>query len=126
MFFAVPQKIDGPPDRKAIFYSAAVFPGLGQFRQKRIPAATLYAAAGALASTIFIVVLVRHGMDAARITWQAWTYGIDPDEARTAFFPILKSGAFLIGIHLANIYDVVYAWYRHRLVWADMQERGKS
>ncbi len=118
MFFtapAVPPK--ERPRKTPILYSAAIFPGLGQFTQRRAAAGTLYAGAGLLASILFVAMLARHGADAARAAWDAVAGGLDPDRARAAFIPILKTGALLLLIYTANLYDVWYAWYRGLLAW---------
>lgn len=124
MFFMTPA---APPNEKprktAILYSAAIFPGLGQFQQKRVAAGTLYFSAGLLASILFVAVFARHGADAIRIVWDGWTYGIDPERARTAFLPILKSASFLLLIYAANVYDVWYAWYRSLIAWREASRR---
>ena len=124
MFFTAPAVPPAEKPRKtAILYSAAIFPGLGQFQQKRIAAGALYFSAGLLASILFVVLLARHGPDAARAVWDAWTYGIDPEQTRAAFVPILKSAGFLLLIYAANVYDAWYAWYRSLLAWREAATR---
>lgn len=105
------------PDTKPILYSAAIFPGLGQWHQKRLPAAILYGGVGMMATLLFLLMLSRHGLDAIRVTRGAWTWGVEPDEAREAFLPILKSGGFLLAVYLASVYDTWYAWYRAWRAW---------
>jgi phage-related minor tail protein len=61
--------------------------------------------------------LQRHGPAAIRILLNAWTWGINPDEAREVLSPILKTAAFLICVYVANVYDVWYAWYRSVRAW---------
>ncbi len=118
MFYTTPTGVPPTrPDKKAILYSALIFPGIGQYHQKRLPAALLYGGVGMLASLLFLLMLGRHGMDAFRVTRGAWTWGVDPEEVRAVFIPILKSGGFLLGVYLASLYDVWYAWYRAMRAW---------
>lgn len=118
MFFTTaPIRPTQEPDKKPIFYSVVIFPGLGQFHQRRFGAGLLYTSAGVLTSVIFILLLARHGLEAMRIIVDAWSSGIDPDLTRVTFAPVFKSGAVLIGVYLANIYDVWYAWYRSHRAW---------
>ena len=124
MFFTTPDATPtGKPRKTAILYSAAIFPGLGQFQQKRIVAGTTYFCTGLLASILFIIMLTRHGLDAARIVWDAWIFGIDPEQTRATLVPIMKSAGFLLLIYAANVYDVWYAWYRSMLAWREAATR---
>lgn len=126
MFYYTPA--DAPvtkPDTKPILYSAAIFPGLGQWHQKRLLAALLYGGIGLMATLLFLTMLSRHGLDAIRVTRGAWTWGVDPEETRAAFIPILKSGGFLIGVYLASLYDTWYAWYRAMRAWRAAQTDQK-
>jgi hypothetical protein len=118
MFYATPSAPPPTrPDRKAILYSAAIFPGVGQYHQRRLAAALLYGGVGALASLLFLAMLGRHGPSAIRILRGAWTWGVNPDDVREVYGPILKTGAFLVGVYLANVYDAWYAWYRALRAW---------
>ena len=126
LFTAPPVRPQRKPDINPILFSALIFPGLGQFYQKRYGAALLYASAGLLASALFVFMLWQHGRCALSLVWKAWTSGIDPETTRATFLPILKSAGFLIGLHLANVYDAWYAWYRSHRAWRESESRPGS
>lgn len=112
------------PSLKPLLYSAAIFPGIGQWMQKRPVAAFVYGGAGTIASLIFIAVLWQSMSDAIRIIHGAWTWGINPEDVRAVFTPLLKSSAFLLVVYLANVYDTWYAWYRAYTLWRSLNSPG--
>lgn len=126
MFYTTPT--DAPtskPDIKPVLYSAAIFPGFGQWRQRRPAAALLYGGAGVLSTLLFLLMLYRYGLDAIRIFRGAWTWGVEPDEVRAVLIPLMKSSGFLIGVYLASLYDTWYAWYRALRAWQAVEADQK-
>ncbi|MCS6771526.1 MAG: hypothetical protein NZ740_05825 [Kiritimatiellae bacterium] len=117
MFYPQPARISEKPSLKPLLYSAAIFPGVGQWLQRRIVACCVYGGAGAVATLIFLNVLWLKGPDAVRILVDAWTTGVDPEEARAVFLPLVKSSVFLIAVYLANVYDTWYAWRKAMIAW---------
>lgn len=117
------------PDRpwwRPILYSAAIFPGAGQWVQRRIVAALVYGSAGALATVLFVAMLARHGLEMVRVMRGAWTWGIDPQQVQTVVAPIVKTGGFLIAVYVANLFDTAYAAYRRLRAWDEPAETGED
>lgn len=109
---------------RPILYSAAIFPGTGQWMQRRVAAALVYGSAGALATVLFVAMLARHGLEMVRVMRGAWTWGIDPNEVQTVVGPIVKTGGFLIAVYFANLFDTAYATYRRLRAWDALPKNG--
>lgn len=119
MFFnAPPERPESKPPLTPILYSAVIFPGIGQFQQRRKGAGLLYVSAATVACILFVAMLAMHGPPALRATWDMWTSGsVDPSRMLDELKPITQSICFLFAVYLANVYDVWYAWYRTHRVW---------
>lgn len=106
-----------PPSSMPILYSACVFPGTGQFMQKRMVAGLLYSIACGIAVLVFLAVFTRYFHPIA----QGWADRLIGDHVSHPDAPpartLLKPGLYLLAIYFANVYDVTYAWYRARLAW---------
>lgn len=118
MFFnSLPEHPTEKPSRSPILYSALIFPGIGQFQQKRPIVGTVYAAISLFAAILFVAMLASHGVAALKDVWLAWTEQADPGEALDELKPLYQALAFLIAVYVANVYDVWYAWFRLNRAW---------
>ncbi len=115
-----PGQMKTKPSLTPIFLSAAIFPGIGQFQQKRTVAGVVYLASSAIAFLIATTVLAKHLPTIIHLIWQA------PDSAniREELKPILRALAFFFALYLANVYDVWFAWYRQSLSWKRKTDPG--
>ena len=100
-----------------VIVSAAVFPGVGQFMQKRRLAATLFIGMGAvLACVLFALV----GMALyAYLALIPEVTGLTPKEEVKTVSPTQIGavlGAFVV-VHVLNIVDVSMAYRRRVLAW---------
>jgi hypothetical protein len=105
-----------PPSRLPILMSAVVFPGVGQFMQRRQAAGWMYALCFAVVVALFLTVLFRE-LSMAISTLRrvlATATPVDPDEAIVHWGPLIKMGGVLVLIYAANLYDVWLAWHRSR------------
>lgn len=118
MFFnSLPEHPVEKPSRAPILYSALIFPGIGQFQQKRPTVGTVYAGISAFAAIVFVAMLASHGVAAVKDLWSAWVEHTDPTDALDELKPVYQTLAFLIAVYVANVYDVWYAWFRINRAW---------
>ncbi|MCZ7592802.1 MAG: hypothetical protein M5U15_11945 [Kiritimatiellae bacterium] len=118
MFFnSLPEHPTEKPSRYPILYSAVIFPGIGQFQQKRPTVGTIYALITLFAAILFVAMLASHGMTALKDAWNAAVGQTDPGDALAELKPVFQAFAFLIAVYVANVYDAWYAWYRINLAW---------
>ena len=125
MFFVTPAKRpESEPSLDPVICSAVIFPGLGQYKQRRFGPALLYAGATIIATVIFGAMLARHGLELLRLARDAWTREIDPVALRATVMPMMQAAGFLLGVYLASLYDTWYAWYRSMRAWREPPAPG--
>lgn len=118
MFFVSPAKRpESEPSLDPVICSAVIFPGLGQYKQRRFGPAMLYGGAALIATFVLGAMLARHGMDLFRLAREAWSREISPEEWRISLIPMLKACGFFLGVYVASLYDTWYAWYRSLQAW---------
>jgi len=109
------------PSRIEVIVSAVVFPGIGQFMQKRWVAATLYFGVGA-ALGLVLIGLVGMALYAYLALIPEVTNLTPKDEAITVSPMQIAGGlgAFIV-VHVLNIVDVSMAYRRRVLAWQRAQ-----
>lgn len=106
-----------PPDRLPILYSAFVYPGAGQFLQKRPFAGWAYAVCATVFLVLFAAVLAQYFREvvAAVRAMLEGTYAPAQDEPHVR--QLLMPGALLLAIHLANVFDVWVSYLKQKRMW---------
>ena len=109
------------PSRLEIVLSVCVFPGIGQFIQKRWLAATLYI--GFSAALAFILIALVCMSLYAYLAMIPEVSNISPKDGMPAISPmqILGAlGAFLV-VYVLNVFDVSTAYRRRVFAWQRAQ-----
>lgn len=124
MFFnSLPEHPKEKPPLTPILYSAAIFPGIGQFQQKRSTVGTIYFVITLFALALLVAMLVKHGPPVLRRVLDVlMQQGDEPSAALDDLKPMMRSALFLLVVYVANVYDVWYAWYRINLAWKNDQK----
>ena len=91
-----------------VFLSALVFPGLGQFMQKRWVAGTLYASAFLLAFLTFCIMILALLINYYRLGFEFDTY----EPKKVHWVGLLLSFFLAFLIYLANVVDAAVAQFR--------------
>ncbi|MBW7908182.1 MAG: hypothetical protein H3C50_04575 [Kiritimatiellae bacterium] len=123
IFFTDPPE---PPREKPsltpVLLSATIFPGIGQFQQKRTVAGMVYLGTSGIAFIIATVMIAKHLPVVFHILWET----ADPTSAMEELKPILRGLGFFFALYLANVYDTWYAWFRLNRAWKRGQQNGNS
>ena len=111
------------PDRVPIFYSAAVYPGVGQLVQRRKAAAVVYAVCFTFFLAIFLAVAVRYFREILSVL-QAWwnNHAYDLEAHRPSMKPLAAPGLVTLAIYLANVFDTTVAYLKQKRSWAQRSE----
>lgn len=102
-------------DRKPIFYSALIYPGVGQYMTGRKTVGVICAVCFTLALVVFLAVFIRFFNEAAHVLKATWQGTYIPEEdmpsRRALFMPLV----YVLLVYLANVYDVTWSLYKPHL-----------
>ncbi len=117
----LPRRPSQPPSKAAILHSAFIFPGAGQYLQKRRGPALLYAVTGGFATALFLFMFARyfHTITQGLVDKIMGTYVPDPNAPPLR--SLLMPGVYLLIVYLASLYDTAFAWYKEWLRWKQQQ-----
>lgn len=103
------------PARLPILMSAVVYPGVGQYMQRRWMAALVYA----VSFTVFIALSLWLAFREFLVLLRSFEHAIETGAAykmhAPVMKPILKSGGLAVLIYLANVYDTWLAYHRQAI-----------
>jgi hypothetical protein len=118
---SAPPPLAGPPSRTPVLYSAFIFPGMGQYMQRRRGMALLYGLSAGVATLLFLVVFTRYFYTITQGLADKLLGQYVPDPDAPPLRSLLMPGVYLLAIYLANVYDAWFAWYKEWLRWKQQQ-----
>lgn len=106
---ATPTTPKRPPDGSwsPVILSVVVYPGIGQWMQKRYVSASVYGIIFGLMAVLFAIVLYQYLRDAVAILHAALDGRSDGPTALPPLKIILQPFAIVLFIYLANVVDVL-------------------
>ena len=110
-----------PPSKTPILCSAFIFPGIGQYLQRRMLHALLYGITGAIATIIFLIVFTRYFYTITQGLADKFLGVYVPDPDAPPLRSLLMPGVYMVAIYLANVYDAWFAWYKDLVRWKRQQ-----